>query len=158
MPNPNFTNRNKFKILVSFPGMKNFEFFAKGLTFGGMNIGTYTQSTPIYMRQLPGDSFQADTAVIDFYIDENWEAFKEIFRWMKKLKDTRKTGHIKPDYLAEITVTMLDSKYYEMFNYIMIDAWPNSITSMNLDTDDDISTLLGQAIFVVNDYDILDKN
>lgn len=155
MPAPNYTNRNKFKVIVSFPNMKNFEFFAKGLTFGGLNIGTYIQPTPIYQRQLPGDSYNADTAVIDFYIDENWQAFKEIFKWLKELKNT-KTGVQKPHLLADITVIILNTKYQEKFSYIMRDAFPNSITSLNLDTDDDISVLLGQAIFVVNDYDIVD--
>lgn len=156
MPTTNFTNRNKFKVLVSFPDTKNFEFFAKGITFAGMNIGTYIRPTAVYNRQLPGDSFNADTAVIDFYIDENWQAFKEIFRWVKRLKSTK---DIRQDVnaMADITVIIMNNKYHEIFSIKMIDAWPNSITSINLDTDDDISVLLGQAIFVVNDYDIIDQ-
>ena len=155
MPVPNITNRNKFQIIVSFPDTKNFEFFAKGITFGGMNIGMYNQTTSIYTRKIPGDSFEADTAVIDFFIDENWQAFKEMFRWMKRIK---KTSDIRQDFnaMAEITVIIMNNKYKESLAYKLIDAWPNSITSISMDTDDDMSTLLGQAIFVVNDYDIID--
>ncbi len=153
----NFSNRNKFKILVHFDDVNTFEMLVKSVTFGGITLGTTIYSTPMRNLEYPGDSFQAEDAVIDFYLDENWESFKELFRWMKRIKST-KTANQNPLLLADMTVQILNTKFRDTFNIILEDCFPYSLTTINLDTDDDAMPLMGQVIMKVNDMDIVDKN
>lgn len=155
--NPNLTNRNKFRFQINFSDTEYFEFFAKAFTFGGITLGVYQQPTPIRYIELPGDSFQAEDCVVDFFIDEDWKSYKEIFRWMKRIKSSS-TMLQNPNLIADATLTILNTKYRNVFNIIMKDVWPYSLTTLNLDTDDDSSPLLGQVLLKVNDYDIIDSN
>ncbi len=155
--NPNYSNRNKFKFMVHFNDTKNFEFFAKGFTFGGLNIGTYIRPTPIRMMEYPGDSYEAEDIVIDFYIDEDWNSYKEMFRWLKRVKNG---DNSLQDFLlfADLTITILNTKFRPIFNIVLKDCFPYSLTTINLDNDDDIAPLMGQILLKVNDYHIEDVN
>ena len=153
----NFSNRNKFKVLIHFDDVNTFEMLVKSVTFGGMTLGNMIVPTPIRMLEYPGDSFQAEDAVIDFYIDENWNSFKELFRWMKRIKST-KTANQNPLLFANVTVQILNTKFRDTFNIVLVDCFPYSLTTINLDTDDDAMPLMGQVILKVNDMDIIEKN
>lgn len=157
MTNPNFANKNKFRFLVHFPETRDFEFFVKGFTFGGLSIGTYQYNTPVRPIILPGDSFSADDVAVDFFVDENWESYKKILAWIKRLKNT-KTGKQEIDLTCDISVMILNTKYRDSFNIILRDCFPYSITQMVMDTDDDAAPLISQVMFKINDFDIVDKN
>lgn len=153
----NFSNRNKFKMMVHFGDTTTFELLVKSITFGGLTLGTYTLPTPIRNMEYPGDSYQAEDAVVDFYIDENWDAFKEIWRWMKRIKSS-KTANQNPLLFGNITIQILNTKFRDAFNVVLEDCFPFSLTTINLDNDDDGMPLMGQVLFKVNDMDIIDKN
>lgn len=158
MTNPNFTNRNKFKFLVHFDDTKNFEFFAKSFTFGGINIGTIMVPTPIRTMEYPGDSISSEDAVVDFFIDENWQSYIEIFRWLKQVKNGSNAIQ-KPLLFADMSIVMLNTKYRDELTWVCKDCFPYSLTTLTLDTDDTgTEPLMGQVIFKVNDYDIIAKN
>jgi hypothetical protein len=157
MSDTNFANRNKFKFLVHFPDTREFEFFAKAVTFGGINLGKMTIQTPFRQVEYPGDSFIAEDAVIDFFIDEHWEAYKEIFAWMKAIKN-RTSGNVDPLLFSTMTLTILNTKYRDSFSIEMRDCWPFSLTTLMMDTDDDTSPLMGQVLMTVGDYEIIEKN
>lgn len=87
MTETNFATKNKFKIIIHYSESVKFEFFIKSFTFGGLSIGTYQVQTPIRPVYYPGDSYNVEDCIIDFYIDEQWQAYKEIFQWLKRIKN-----------------------------------------------------------------------
>jgi hypothetical protein len=158
MPNTNFTNKNKFKFIVSFDGdSSNFEFFAKGFNFGGLSVGTTTFMTPIRGLNFTGDSFNVDDVSVDFLIDENWESYKELFYWLKRLKNST-TGRQELTLLAEISVTILNTKFRDSFSFVLKECKPYALTQVAMDVDDDNSPMMGNVVFKVGDFDIIDKN
>jgi hypothetical protein len=158
MTTPNFANRNKFKFLVHFDDTKSFEFFAKSFTFGGINIGTLSVPTPIRPMEYPGDSYSAEDCIIDFYLSENWESYIEMFQWLKRIKNG-KTAIQNSLLFANMSLIILNTKYRDSFTISMIDCFPYSLTTINMDTDDTgTEPLMAQVLFKVNDYDIIAKN
>ena len=155
--NPNFATKNKFKAQINFTDMRTFEFFIRMPQIGGINMGTYMHPTPIKMIEYPGDSINIDDVVIDFYIDEEWESWIEIFNWIKSIKSTA-TSFQDPLLKGDITIEILNSKFRPVFNMVLVDVWPYSLTAIALEVDDDTSPMMGQAIFKCDDIKVLPKN
>lgn len=149
---PNFANRNKFLFQLYLSDTDVFEMFAKSFTFGGLTIGTQLVATPIRTYELPGTSRQTEDVVIDFYIDEDWDSYKQIFRWMQKIKNGRNTT--QQYILAQAKLTILNTKFKEVFSIKLIDLFPYSLTTITFDTDDDTTPLMGQVVFKVNDMEL----
>lgn len=156
MTNTNFANRNKFKFLIHYPDQREFEFFAKSFTFGGLTLGMLSIPTPIRIIEYPGDSIQIEDMVVDFYIDEDWTTWIELFNWIKAIKSSTQALN-NPLLMAGATLKILNTKYREVFQIELIDIWPYSLTTINLDTDDDTTPLMGQILFKCNDMNVIAK-
>ena len=52
----NFTNKNKFRIVIHNELGKQLEFFAKAVTFGGISVGTTNVATIIKEFKASGSS------------------------------------------------------------------------------------------------------
>jgi hypothetical protein len=155
MKKVNYANRNKFLFQVFFSDTKTFEFYAKSFTFGGLTLSTINVATPVRMYEIPGESYQAEDMVVDFNIDEDWVNYREIFKWMRRLKNP-KSGNVDVKAICDAKITVLNSKFREIFSISIIDIFPISLTTLTLDTDDDGTPLLGQCLFKVNQMDIED--
>lgn len=155
MDKVNYASRNKFLFQIFFSDTKTFEFYAKSFTFGGITLGTIIVPTPTRPYEIPGESYQAEDAVVDFNIDEDWKNYREIFKWTRRLKNPV-SGNVDTKAICDAKLTILNSKYREIFSITMKDIYPISLTTLTLDTDDDGTPLLGQVLFKVNQMDIED--
>ena len=147
----NFTNKNKFKIAIHNEHGKQLEFFAKSITFGGIQVGVTNVPTPVKSMKLSGSTYSCDDLGIDFYLDENWITYKELVKWLKQIRNGN-TIQSKNMYLNDISVEILDTKYKHSFFIDCKDCFPSSITSISMDEDDDTTTIICHVDFSCNDY------
>ena len=149
----NFTNKNKFKVIIHNEHGRQLEFFAKAVTFGGVQVGVTNIPTPVKNFKASGSTYSCDDLGIDFYIDEHWKVYIELLKWQKLI---RNGNDIKSRnmYLNDISIEILDTKYKHSFFVDCKDCFPQNLGSVSLDEDDDISTVVCHIDFACNDYDI----
>lgn len=151
----NFTNKNKFRIVIHNEYGKQLEFFVKAVTFGGISVGITNVATIIKEFKASGSSYSCDDIGIDFYLDEDWNTFIELVKWIKQIRNGENIKS-KNMYLNDITIEILDTKYKHNFFIDCKDCFPSAISSISLDEDDDTTTVLCHVEFGCNDY-IIDK-
>lgn len=154
--NTNFSNKNKFKIIIHNKNGNNLEFLAKTVTGCGFNIGITEVQTPAKVFKIAGNTYASDDLSIEFYLDENWSVYLDLLKWIKEIRSSVDINS-KPMYMNNITIEVLNTKYKFNFYIECKDCFPYSITSVNLDADDDITPLMCQVDFACNDYDIIQK-
>ena len=58
------------------------EFFVQSVNLPGINLGSGTQTTPLYDMPLPGDKITFAALDLSFLVDENLNNYKEIHDWI----------------------------------------------------------------------------
>lgn len=152
----NFTNKNKFRIIIHNLLGKELEFFAKAVQFGGVSVGVTNVPTPVKNYKISGSIFSCDDMGIDFYLDEDWSAYKKILKWLKQIRDSS-TIESRYMYMSDITIEILDTKYKHNFFIDCADCFPQNLGSISLDEDDDTTTVVAHVDFACNDYKIDEK-
>jgi hypothetical protein len=58
------------------------EFFVQSVNLPGINLGSGTQTTPLYDMPVPGDKITFAALDLSFLVDENLNNYKEIHDWI----------------------------------------------------------------------------
>mgnify|MGYP000229726628 CR=1 FL=1 len=61
------------------------EFFVQSVNLPGINLGSGTQTTPLYDIPLPGDKITFAALDLSFLVDENLNNYKELHDWISGL-------------------------------------------------------------------------
>jgi hypothetical protein len=107
----------------------------------GVSSGAAKLQTPFASINTGGDHLDYGNLFVDFKLDENFENYKEIYRWLvakgrPTSSDTyaewlREYGKIKTD----IVVTLLNSKFNPVGKWTYIDAAPTQMSNFSVHTD-----------------------
>ena len=80
----------------------------------------------------PGDKLDYSPLSVTFKLDEELEAYKDIFNWMQTISLSRgwfKDGSVKSDAVLIIN----NSNHIEIASLRFEDLWPTSLSSINFD-------------------------
>ena len=139
------------------------EFFVQSANIPGINLGSATQTNPLYDIPLPGDKITYAALDMSFLVDENLNNYKEIHDWILGLgfpsnnqqfqdlqsagsdrfpgstRSTAATGTSTPQPLNEggiysdAILTVLNSKNIAKTEIRFQNVYPTSLGSLNYD-------------------------
>ena len=139
------------------------EFFVQSANIPGINLGSATQTNPLYDIPLPGDKITYSALDMSFLVDENLNNYKEIHDWILGLgfpsnnqqfqdlqsagsdrfpgssRSTAATGTSTPQPLNEggiysdAILTVLNSKNIDKTEIRFQNVYPTSLGSLNYD-------------------------
>ena len=139
------------------------EFFVQSVNLPGINLGSGTQTTPLYDMPLPGDKITFAALDLSFLVDENLNNYKEIHDWILGLgfpsnnqqfqdlqsagsdrfpgssRSTATTGTSTPQPLSEggiysdAILTVLNSKNIAKTEIRFQNVYPTSLGGLNYD-------------------------
>ena len=139
------------------------EFFVQSANIPGINLGSATQTNPLYDIPLPGDKITYASLDMSFLVDENLNNYKEIHDWILGLgfpsnnqqfqdlqsagsdrfpgssRSTAATGTSTPQPLNEggiysdAILTVLNSKNIAKTEIRFQNVYPTSLGSLNYD-------------------------
>jgi hypothetical protein len=139
------------------------EFFVQSANIPGINLGSATQTNPLYDIPLPGDKITYSALDMSFLVDENLNNYKEIHDWILGLgfpsnnqqfqdlqsagsdrfpgssKSTATTGTSTPQPLSEggiysdAILTVLNSKNIAKTEIRFQNVYPTSLGGLNYD-------------------------
>ena len=139
------------------------EFFVQSANIPGINLGSATQTNPLYDIPLPGDKITYAALDMSFLVDENLNNYKEIHDWILGLgfpsnnqqfqdlqsagsdrfpgssRSTAATGTSTPQPLNEggiysdATLTVLNSKNIAKTEIRFQNVYPTSLGGLNYD-------------------------
>ena len=139
------------------------EFFVQSANIPGINLGSATQTNPLYDIPLPGDKITYAALDMSFLVDENLNNYKEIHDWILGLgfpsnnqqfqdlqsagsdrfpgstRSTAATGTSTPQPLNEggiysdAILTVLNSKNIAKTEIRFQNIYPTSLGSLNYD-------------------------
>ncbi len=130
-------NASLYKLQFSrFP---NVEFSVFQVVLPGITFGETVQPTPIYDIRLPGDKLTYDPLVVSFIVQENFENYFEILRWMYGLAkpmttEQRRNLESKNERYSDAILTILTNKKNPLFHIRFTNCWPISLSSITLDS------------------------
>ena len=139
------------------------EFFVQSANIPGINLGSATQTNPLYDIPLPGDKITYSALDMSFLVDENLNNYKEIHDWILGLgfpsnnqqfqdlqsagsdrfpgssRSTATTGTSTPQPLSEggiysdAILTVLNSKNIAKTEIRFQNVYPTSLGGLNYD-------------------------
>jgi hypothetical protein len=140
--NPNLLSQINFKLILKRAPTLNF--LCTDIEVPGCNLPSPAASTPFVPIPEPGDHLDFDPLSITFLVDEDFLNWIEVHQWLravahadnfeqyKALDDVPQwTGH---SVKSEIVVAILDSARNANFILTFYDAFPLSISKLNLTT------------------------
>lgn len=89
---------------------------------------------PMTMGQIPGSAARFEPLNMRLLVDENLEAYVDIYRWMTSIvdyRDGKSTAHIEGNSPRAILLHMLDnSKTKIVLTFKFVGAWPSSLGNL----------------------------
>lgn len=166
--NPNLLHPNKFQL--NFSRCPNLQFFCQSVSVPGISMSEAIITNPFVDIYAPGDKAVYDLLNITFYIDEDFQTWKEIHDWIRAMTFpkqyseyrnlgnlnayTRQTKSDRPQY-CDATITLLSSANNSNIRFKFFDLFPTSVTTFVMSsTDTPENILTADATFRYNYYDI----
>lgn len=104
----------------------------------GLDSGPSFQNTPLRRIAHEGDQMQDDGPLgIEFKLDENLQAYLEVFKWMKAmrpLEDVVANAMPYEDRRSDITVQILNSSLGVNIHANFEEAFPTKLSGFDLDS------------------------
>jgi hypothetical protein len=164
LPNQNFLSPLNFAFRVKrAPGVT---WSAQELLIPGIALPSAEQGNPFIRIPKPGEHLTFDSFQVTFRVDEDLVNYLEIFNWMKALgfahdfSQYKKLKDVMPitneGITSELTVQLLKSNRLVNFEITFHDAFPISLSDINLTTKDE--TVDYPECTVVFDYSYFEIN
>ena len=127
----NHAHSNNFLVICS--RIRTALLRAVSVNVPGYSLQSVTIDNPVGIENQPGNVWIPDDLVFTFIVDENWEAYFEIFKWMIEAK--RADEEELKNIVGDVTVSFLDNHHQTTaiaFQYT--GAYPASINSFSADS------------------------
>ncbi len=133
--------------------LPNVNWFITNVNVPGIQLGEVVQPTPLMQTQVPGNDLIYEPINVEFIIDEDLQAWKEIYNWMNGLgfpdeygqyAAQKASGHLYSDAVLSI----LNSNMNPNHRIIFKDLFPTSISEILFDSGSaDLGTIKAVATF-----------
>jgi hypothetical protein len=163
--NQNFLGSTSFAFWIK--KIPNTNFFVQRANIPGISINPARTPNPLVNIPYSGDHIDYEEFVITFKIDEDLQAWRDIYDWIRGLGFSESTDEYKKLANEEIIVKggslksdasliILDAKKRPNFDLTFNDAFPIALSSIQLQyTPDNIEYLTADATFAYTTYDIV---
>jgi hypothetical protein len=164
--NLNFLSGLKYKFVIHKTPVINF--FCQKCTLPGISIDTVEQPTPLQNLPMAGTTLNYEDLVIEFAVDENFQSYIEIWKWINGLgfpKNFHEYADLKNEdndisqefggLYADATLHILSNETNPIINVYFRDAFPYSLSDLSFDaTTEDANWLTATARFKYGWVDI----
>lgn len=149
------------KYILAFPRLTSTQFFCQAVNVPGVSKNRPVQTTPFVDLKIPGDKLQFDDLIVTFLLDDQLQAWKEIFYWLQgvtfpeEFNQYENLRHLSryseqvpfPQYAdAELTILSTINKPTVKFKFK--DCFPTQLSGIPLDIREDAShTMTATATF-----------
>jgi len=106
-------------------------FLVQQVNMPGLVLGQAPRATPFVMLSEPG-KLQYDEFRVTYKVDESLESYMEIFNWMVAL-GTPDAFTQYDNSRSDISLIVLNSSNRPIMNIHMTEAYPTSLSGLNLD-------------------------
>jgi len=132
--NFNYLQPTSFKLVIDRKNFPNLEFFCQNVTHPGLLMPA--AEMPVRRLQsipFPGESLTINELSCNILLDENMQAYQEMYSWIKRNQITNMEGNqflqrgSQPPTNADITLSILSSHNNLTNQFRYIDAIPTSL-------------------------------
>jgi hypothetical protein len=132
----NFQRANAFRVMIE--RLPNFTFTTQQVSIPGINMNPAILPTPFTKVKRPGDEIAFEQIQVTFPLLEDFSNYLEIYRWMTGLgfPQNRKQFEkiITEDEVSRMDILVLDSEDNIQMEFIFHDAFPISLSALQMDT------------------------
>jgi hypothetical protein len=165
--NPNPLQPNKF--LLNFARLPNIQYFCQNVTIPGISLSEAVINNPFVDIYSPGEKAIYDLLNVTFIVDEEMKSWIEVHDWIRamtfpekfeeyqRLPRLNKIADSNPKFpqFSEAMITILSSSNKPYFRFKFYDAFPISLSTFVLNTQDTPETILtADVTFRYSYYDI----
>lgn len=135
-----FLQPTSFKLLIERKHFPNLEFFAQQVLHPGMQLNATEVPYQRASIALPGDKLTFGEVTCNIIIDEDLNAYTEMFNWMKRLVENKHKSpsdllrENKPPVSADITVMVLSNHNNTTRQIKYIDCVPTLLGDISFET------------------------
>ena len=138
--NFNYLQPTSFKLTIDRKNFPNLEFFCQNFTHPGLMMPA--AELPIRRMQsipMPGESLTVNELSCNILLDENMNAYTEMFNWIRRLLennmfDNNASGKATQPNYADITLSILSSHNNQTKQVRYIDCVPTSLGDINFES------------------------
>lgn len=129
-----FQQQNFRMVFARLPGV---ELNCQRISIPGLECGPAMQNTPIRPMAWEGDQMRDDGPLaVQFKLDENFEAYLEIFNWMKGIRpldDVIENAIPYADRRSDVEIQLLTSALKKNLAIDVVAAFPVKLDGFTLD-------------------------
>ena len=139
--NFNYLQPTSFKLVIDRKNFPNLEFFCQNVTHPGLLMPA--AEMPIRRMQsipYPGESLTINELSCNILLDENMQAYQEMYNWIKRNQVTNMQGNQllqggnAPPTNSDITLSILSSHNNLTNQFRYVDAIPTSLGDINFES------------------------
>ena len=142
------SNLNQFNAVsfeVNIARLPKVEFFCQRIAIPSVVLGEAFQPMPFMNLPVEGDTLTFEPLNLSFILDEDLQNYQEIYNWMTSLgfpRDYDQFKTLKPaeeaseysSMFSDMDIMMLTNKSNPNYRITFTDAFPTSLSSIQLDT------------------------
>lgn len=102
----NFNKLSSNRATLSISGFPNLSLTLQRFPLPGINLGSPSQSSPLFDKPLAGDKLYYNDLYLQFSVSENMQNWLEVFRWMYFIANPSEhpNSYIEPYHDATLTI------------------------------------------------------
>ena len=131
--NSNFLQPSGFKLTIDRQTFPNLEWFVQSVDHPSVGVPVASESfRHLTEVALPGDKLEFPEVSFNVILDENMQAYTEVYNWMKRLVETNFTPKTeatedRPASEYDITLSLLNSNNRPIKRIIYRNAFPTNL-------------------------------
>lgn len=158
--NTNLLQPTGFKVIINRKNFPALEWFAQSVDHPSVGL---QQATSSYSRinevPLPGDKLDFSEVTINIILDEELQAYQEVFGWMNRLVNTKyvpttERSTLLPSSEHDMTLMILNSANTKQVSFIYRNAFPVNIGNLSMGAEAEASPILMPVSFQYTYFDI----
>lgn len=156
--NKNINSLSSNRGLLNIERAKNISIQTQNVMIPSINIAEAVRVTPKVNIPIPGDKIEFEDFAIEFIVDENLEAWKEIHNWMISIAAPEKfSQYDKDNQVCDATLHIYSSHNQEVMKFQFYDIWPSNLSTIDF-TEEDSETVMKKCnvMFKYMLYNIVD--
>lgn len=143
--NKNLNVLSSNRVLLNIEKFKNLSIQAQSTNIPSLNITETIRATPRVDIPIPGDKIEFEDLSIEFLVDENLEAWKEVHNWMIGIASPQNSSQYKADeQVCDGTLHIYSSHNNEIMKFQFYDMWPTNLSTIDF-TEEDSETVVKKA-------------
>lgn len=136
--------------------IQEIKIFLTNFPFPSINISQVQQPTPFHDLPIPSDKITIDTITCEMIVDENFVVIEKLWDWFNEMRNGLKNaGSSIKNYLADISLFVLDNNMNEIIKILYKDCFPTTISEIQFSTQQQGNPLICSCSFAITDMEFI---